>query len=102
MSMSGYDYVCSKIKRSCENKLGIKFRPSRSKEINGWFMINKTKITRITIPKGRRRVGKGLFNVMAKQLKLSKQQFRDLIDCPLTRRDYEEILMKKHKIYIQR
>jgi len=36
-----------------------------------------------------------ILGLMAKQCHLSKQQFLDLIDCPLTQKDYEEILDKK-------
>uniref|UniRef100_Q3AQR2 YcfA-like protein n=1 Tax=Chlorobium chlorochromatii (strain CaD3) TaxID=340177 RepID=Q3AQR2_CHLCH len=33
-----------------------------------------------------------LFSVMAKQCKLNKNQFSELIQCPLSRNDYEKIL----------
>lgn len=36
-----------------------------------------------------------LLSQMAKQCNLSKQEFLDLIDCPLTRDKYENILKKR-------
>jgi hypothetical protein len=32
---------------------------------------------------------------MAKQCKLSNKQFRDLIECPLSRAEFEKILVEK-------
>ncbi|MDO9530147.1 MAG: hypothetical protein Q7J27_13460 [Syntrophales bacterium] len=84
------------VKKCCENenKLGIRFR-SKSKEYNGWFEKDGVKVKRITIPKGRKPIGKGLYNEMGKQLALTTSEFDDLLECPLNREKYEKIL--KHK-----
>jgi hypothetical protein len=39
-----------------------------------------------------------LLSLMAKQCKLSKKNFLDLIDCPLSREAYEEILKEQEKL----
>lgn len=36
-----------------------------------------------------------LINAMSKQCKLNKDQFKDLINCPMSREQYEEHLSKK-------
>ena len=36
-----------------------------------------------------------LLSRMANQCRLSKQQFRDFVDCSLSRHDYEGVLVKK-------
>ena len=43
-------------------------------------------------------VGKELISLMSKQCGLSKNQFADLVRCPLSRDRYEEILKEKHAI----
>lgn len=90
-SFSTYD-----VKNCCENvnKLSIEFR-TKGKEFNGWFKKNNKKICRITVPKGRKSIGKGLYRSMANQLKLSIEQFDNLLECPLTKDGYENILSEK-------
>jgi len=43
-------------------------------------------------------IGDGLLTQMAKQCGLSKQDFNNLIDCPLSREQYEALLVKKGEI----
>ncbi|MEA1949286.1 MAG: hypothetical protein U9N83_18545 [Thermodesulfobacteriota bacterium] len=89
-SFSTYD-----VKSCCENenKLGINFR--KGKHYVGWFIKNEKKICRITVPPGRKSIGKGLYRTMAFQLKLTTNQFDELLDCPLAKDGYEEILREK-------
>jgi hypothetical protein len=89
--MPAPNYARLTVKRICEEKLGITFRKG-SKEQSGWFLLRGRKAARITVPKGRKPIGKGLFGAMATQLKLTSDQFKSLLDCPLTRQEYEEIL----------
>ena len=91
----------SDVKRVCEKKLNIEFRAA--KEFNGWFEFDGKKIARITIPhdKGSRTkngVPKGTYKNMAKQLKLTVEQFDRLLNCPLKRDEYEEILRSQSVI----
>lgn len=93
--MKNANFTTRDVKSCCENesKLGIDFRDS--KEFNGWFKKDDKKICRITVPKGRKSIGKGLYRSMASQLKLSIKQFDDLLECPLTKEGYENILSEK-------
>lgn len=43
-------------------------------------------------------IGDSLLNPMAKQCKLDKNDFIDLIDCPLSRDDYENRLINNNHI----
>ncbi len=45
-----------------------------------------------------RTITKDLFSRMARQVHLTNGEFRDLIDCPMSRIEYESILSKKGKI----
>jgi len=47
------------------------------------------------ISQGENEIHDILLNQMAKQCHLSKEEFLDLVDCPLDRTRYEEILIKK-------
>ncbi|GJQ57484.1 MAG: hypothetical protein D8M57_18145 [Candidatus Scalindua sp. AMX11] len=88
--MKNASFHTSDVKKCCENKLEIEFR--KSKEFNGWFKLEGKKTARITIPKGKKPIPPKTYKSMAKQLKLSVNQFDDLLECPLTREGYNEIL----------
>ena len=75
-----------------KSKLKIKFR--KGKELNGWFILEGKKTARITIPKGRKPIPPKTYKSMASQLKLSIIEFDNLLECPLTRCDYEAILKR--------
>ena len=79
---------------SLKNKLFIGFRTT--KELNGWFVYNGKKILRVTIPKGRGLLRKGTQASIINQLKLTKEKFSDLIECPLSYEGYIKILKEKH------
>jgi len=81
------------VKVCCENKLNIKFREGR--EYNGWFWLGDIKFVRITIPKGRKYIPPKTYRSMARQLKLSDEQFDSLLECPLDKTKYETILRLK-------
>lgn len=42
---------------------------------------------------GQREISDDLIAKMARQVKVSRSEFLDLIDCPLSRKDYESILV---------
>jgi hypothetical protein len=44
---------------------------------------------------GTKEYGERLIGEMKKQLRLSKKEFIDLIDCPMTKEDYIQLLIKK-------
>ena len=93
--MKNANFSTNDVKNCCENenKLGINFR--HGKEFNGWFKKGGKKICRITIPTGRKAIGKGLYKSMARQLNLSTTQFDELLECPLRKAGYEQILIEK-------
>jgi hypothetical protein len=76
-----------------KRKLNLKFR--EGKERNAWYELDGRKILRVTVPKGHGDLPRGTANAIRNQLKLSMQEYRGLIQCPLTGRDYEQIVRKK-------
>ncbi|MFH1674321.1 MAG: hypothetical protein ABIF87_12970 [Pseudomonadota bacterium] len=78
------------VKNTCENKLDINFKSG--KEFNGWFWLNGKKKKRITIPKGRKPIPRKTYKSMAVQLGLNAEQFDDLLECPLKKKGYEQII----------
>ncbi|MDI9349349.1 MAG: hypothetical protein QM537_05045 [Candidatus Symbiobacter sp.] len=44
---------------------------------------------------GEKELSDNMLNLMARQCKLSRKEFLDLIDCPLSREQYEKILTDK-------
>jgi hypothetical protein len=91
--MKNAQFTTYDVRKCCEreNKLDIDFNTT-GKEYNGWFKKNDRKIRRITVPRGRKPIGKGLYRSMARQLYLTTAQFDDLLECPLDKGGYEEIL----------
>lgn len=81
------------VKRTCEHKLRIEFRSG--KEYNGWFLLNGKKAARITIPKGRKPIPPKTYKSMATQLRLTVQQFDQLLECPLTEEQFTQILSEQ-------
>jgi hypothetical protein len=78
------------VKKCCENKLGIKLQGK--KELNGWFLLDDKKTARITIAKGGKEIPPKTYKSMAIQLKLSVDEFDQLLECPLKQEGYKQIL----------
>ena len=78
------------VKRVGEKKLNIEFRSG--KEYNGWFKLNGKKAKRITVPKGRKGIPRKTYSSMARQLGLTVGDFDRLLECPLTKDEYEKII----------
>lgn len=56
---------------------------------------NKKTIVKTKVSHSGKDIDDNLLNRMAHQCKLSNAQFRDLVDCPLSREQYESILGKQ-------
>ncbi|MBI5190260.1 MAG: hypothetical protein HZA22_06265 [Nitrospirae bacterium] len=74
-------------------KLRIKLR--KGKERNGWYFLDGVPVLRVTIPHGNGNITPGTVNSIINETRLNKEQFRDLIKCPLSAKDYEEIIRDK-------
>lgn len=91
--MKNTKYNTADVKKCCEVKLDIKFRDR--KEFNGWFWLDDRKAARITIPKGRKFIPPKTYRSMAVQLRLTISEFDDLLDCPLNKVNYENLLIDR-------
>jgi hypothetical protein len=87
---------------SCiEQKLQIDFR--HGNERNGWYCIEGKQTLRVTIPKvhGSSDLSPFVANKVKNQLRLTKQEFRDLYNCPMSGSDYRkkiEYLQSQEKL----
>ncbi|MBF0476927.1 MAG: hypothetical protein HQK59_14080 [Deltaproteobacteria bacterium] len=88
--MKNAQFNSQDIRNACENKLKIPFKDG--KELNGCFRLDGKKIARITVPKGRKTIPPKTYKAMALGLRLSVDQFDQLIECTLKKADYERIL----------
>jgi hypothetical protein len=91
--MKNANFHTKDVKAICEKKLNIEFRSG--KEYNGWFILDNKKIARITVAKGRKPIPRKTYKSMAQQLKLLVNQFDDLLECPINKEKYVEILRSK-------
>ena len=78
------------VARVCIRKLGITFRTGS--ERNGWYVHEGRRVARITVAYGRKPIPPKTYKSMASQLKLTVEQFDDLLCCPLTSADYARII----------
>ncbi len=67
------------------NHIFLCFETTNGNETNIWTKISH----------GKSEYDDNLLALVAKQLKLSKKQLLDLVNCPLSREDYEDILKQK-------
>ena len=91
--MKNTDFHSRDVKHCCENKLGIQFR--QGSEHNGWYTLEGRKVARITVPKGKKPIPPKTYKSMAGQLKLSVGEFDQLLECPLSSKEYEQIVRSK-------
>jgi hypothetical protein len=91
--MSNGSFNTLDVKRVCETKLEINFRDG--KEYNGWYSLDGRKAVRITVPKGRKDIPPKTYSSMANQLLLTEEEFKSLLECPLSHEAYVEILRKQ-------
>ncbi len=69
----------------------LKLEVRSTKHRYGWFTFQERKILRVHYSHGTGRVS----DKIRSQLKLTQRDFRNLIDCPLSLKDYETILKEK-------
>ncbi len=91
--MKNSKFNSNDVKKTCENKLDIAFRSNG--EFNGWVWLDGRKVVRITVPKGRKAIPRKTYKTMARQLKLATKDFDDLLECPLTKEGYFEMLRQQ-------
>ena len=74
-------------------KLQLEVRSSKHRY--GWFTFEGKKILRVHYSHGKGSIPGKVSDKIRNQLKLTQKDFRNLIDCPLSLKDYETILEKK-------
>jgi len=83
-------------KKECERifkKLDLKVRSTGHNY--GWLVVNGKKILRVHYSHGKDDIPGKVKNKIRGQLKLSREDFKDLIDCPLSYEGYIKILKQK-------
>jgi predicted RNA binding protein YcfA (HicA-like mRNA interferase family) len=77
-----------------EEKLGLDFR--HGKDRSAWFVLEGKKRLRVTVPKTHSGdLAVGTLQAIRKQLKLATTEFLDLVSCPMTGPDFEELVRQK-------
>lgn len=84
--LSGYSPT--KVADCLNKKLYISL--SSGGELAGWYWLDGKKRLHVSVPKGHsRELSKRVTNNIINNLKLSKEEFRLLYNCPMKGRDYE-------------
>jgi hypothetical protein len=76
----------------------LKLQVRSTKHRYGWFMFNDRKILRVHYSHGKGTLPGRVSDKVRSQLKLNQEDFRNLIDCPLTLENYVAILKRKRHI----
>lgn len=76
----------------------LKLQVRSTKHRYGWFMFNHRKILRVHYSHGKGTLPGRVSDKVRSQLKLNQEDFRNLIDCPLTLENYVSILKRKRHI----
>ncbi len=74
-------------------KLGLEVRSTKHKY--GWLIVDGKKILRVHCSHGKGEVSGKIGDKIRSQLRLSQDDFRSLISCPLSLEQYIEILREK-------
>jgi len=82
-------YRPTKLADCLEYKLGIDY--GKGHERTGWYILQGKKILRVTVPKGHSgEVSPKIINKVIGSLRLNREEFRLLYNCPWTSSDYEK------------
>jgi len=73
----------------------LKLDVRSTKHRYGWFVFEGRKILRVHYSHGKGNIPGRVSDKIRSQLKLTQKDFKNLIDCPLSLKDYETILKKK-------
>ena len=76
----------------------LKLDMRSTKHRYGWFVFEGRKILRVHYSHGKGDIPGRVSDKIRSQLKLTQKDFKNLIDCPLSLKDYETILKEKSLI----
>ena len=76
----------------------LKLDVRSTKHRYGWFVFEGRKILRVHYSHGKGNIPGRVSDKIRSQLKLTQKDFKNLIDCPLSLKDYETILKEKSLI----
>lgn len=90
------DYPEKKIRRQILNKIKPKIRSPRSRHQKGLIEIDGNLAARVKIPNDHKKIMKtSKSKLIATDLRLTHEEFNNLIDCPLRRTEYFELLRER-------
>lgn len=73
-------------------------KPRSSKELNFKIEIDGKYVGRVTVSKGRKEIKKGTEGGIRGQFKLPKEEFKKLIECPMSKQQYIDYLKANDKV----
>ena len=95
--MGKLNYKPREIVRALEGKLSIEFR--EGPERIGWYILDGRKEIRFKVPHVHSSWGKGTIHDIITRSKLNKDEFRELVDCPIDGTRYEELIRQRMSSY---
>jgi hypothetical protein len=83
----GFDYRTDDVLKPCRTKLHVEFR-ANGPHFSGWYVLDGEKWRKVVVSKGRKSISEALFCQMAREINLTKEDFKRLLDCPLKEDEY--------------
>lgn len=94
--MAKLNLTIQQVRKAVETKPGagnVKIRGTG--EMQAWIIVDGKKVARVTIPHGKGPLKKGTAKNICNSLKLSTKQCVDFIQCPMSGKEYIELLRQK-------
>ena len=89
------NFTYREVTAALEDKLGLPFRSGA--ERTAWYEVDGVQVLRVTAPREHRgNVPVGTLNAIRSQLHLTTPQLADLFRCPMSGRDYDDLV--RHKL----
>lgn len=91
--MGKLNFSSREITKAFENKLALDF--GTGSERNAWYTIDGKKTIRFTMPKVHKSWGSGTIHDIMRRTLLTRDEFADLVACPLSAAAYEAIVRER-------
>lgn len=87
--MTKLNFTYRQVTNAFENKLRLDFRSGS--ERTAWYELDGAKVLIFSLPKVHRgTVRTGTMKQIVKSSRLTREEFKNLVECPMSGRDYEE------------
>jgi len=97
--MKWRNFTCGDLYEGVAQKLDLEStKKKRSPHPVYWYTLDDRRVLRVTLPNwhgGSQAISTGFLQQIKRSLRLTTRQFEDLVNCPLTVEEYEQIVREQ-------